>query len=415
MEQKVKIRWIPSNKKLYTEKGYLYTKMGDEFEVDISDLSSGSNEIIKYKCDYCGEIKEKIFHSYNVSRKKLQKDSCNMKFCKNKKKSEYLSSKPVPAGESVEDKYPHLIKDWDFDNNNGKTLRDFKPQSNKKVWWKCADCNHGWPAIISSRTRLGRSCPKCAGQIVTEENNLYNSYPDIAKWWHPTKNGTLTPYDVTKHSSKSIWWMCDEGHEWEVSVDSRTTFNSGCPYCTGKKAHEKNCLATYFPEISKEWHPTANEGLTPYDVRPRSNKKVWWLCKEGHELKIGVDHRVRSDGCSVCSESKGEKRVRMFLETNNIMFKSQYKFKDLIGINGGLLKFDFAIFNPNKDISLLIEFDGIFHFGKIYVDDYYERTVEHDKRKDNYCLKNNIPLLRIPYWEMKNIEKILEKELIKYK
>ena len=42
--------------------------------------------------------------------------------------------------------------------------------------------------------------------------------PDLAKQWHPTKNGTLTPADVTLHSGKKVWWMYDKGHEWQTTV-----------------------------------------------------------------------------------------------------------------------------------------------------------------------------------------------------
>lgn len=60
---------------------------------------------------------------------------------------------------------------------------------------------------------------------------------------------------------------------------------------------------------------------------------------------------------------------------------------------------------------MLIEYDCAYHFGKLYENDGYEIRVIHDKKKDDYCKQNNIPLLRIPYWEFDNIENILSKEL----
>ena len=68
--------------------------------------------------------------------------------------------------------------------------------------------------------------------------------------------------------------------------------------------------------------------------------------------------------------------------------------------------------NENNEVKSLVEYDGIFHYEKQYDDDGFERTQYHDSLKNEYCAKNNIPLLRIPYWEFDNIENILQKYLI---
>ncbi len=49
------------------------------------------------------------------------------------------------------------------------------------------------------------------------KQSLAQTHPDIAKQWHPTNNGDLSPSDVTKGSHKKIWWKCDkeDDHEWE--------------------------------------------------------------------------------------------------------------------------------------------------------------------------------------------------------
>jgi len=62
---------------------------------------------------------------------------------------------------------------------------------------------------------------------------------------------------------------------------------------------------------------------------------------------------------------------------------------------------------------MLIEYDGEFHFKKFYEDDGFETLQIHDKMKDEYCKNNNIPLLRIPYWDYDKIEEIVRKTLIK--
>ena len=61
-------------------------------------------------------------------------------------------------------------------------------------------------------------------------------------------------------------------------------------------------LASEFPDIANEWHPTKNGDLTPDRIAPHSNKKVWWLCPNGHDYIKTVDQRTgRGYGCSYCS------------------------------------------------------------------------------------------------------------------
>jgi len=131
--------------------------------------------------------------------------------------------------------------------------------------------------------------------------------PELAKEWHPTKNESLTPYDVTLKSGKKVWWKCEKGadHDWKSAVYSRSNGN-GCPVCRGLKVVASNCLTTVNPKLAKEWHPTKNDSLTPYDVSEHSNKKVWWKCDNGddHEWISFICNRSRGVGCPVCAGKK---------------------------------------------------------------------------------------------------------------
>jgi predicted Zn-ribbon and HTH transcriptional regulator len=63
-----------------------------------------------------------------------------------------------------------------------------------------------------------------------------------------------------------------------------------------------NDLATKNPELASEWHPTKNKNLTPSDVMPSSNKKVWWLCKKcGYEWQATINNRSnKKSACPKC-------------------------------------------------------------------------------------------------------------------
>ena len=76
-----------------------------------------------------------------------------------------------------------------------------------------------------------------------------------------------------------------------------------------KKLSEDYNLAICFPEIAKEWHPTKNGELHPQNCSPKSNKKVWWICKDGHEWDASIGSRLgtknrKGTGCPICYRSK---------------------------------------------------------------------------------------------------------------
>ena len=148
---------------------------------------------------------------------------------------------------------PDLAKQWHPTQNGDLTPYNVLPHSNKKVWWKCEE-GHEWKATINNRTN-GRNCPYCSGQLVCIDNCLQTLNPEIANEWHPSKNGYLTPNDVTTGSGKKVWWQCEKGHEWEAIIKSRAKSGQGCPFCSGKRVCIDNCLLTLNPELAKEWHP----------------------------------------------------------------------------------------------------------------------------------------------------------------
>jgi hypothetical protein len=73
---------------------------------------------------------------------------------------------------------------------------------------------------------------------------------------------------------------------------------------------QDNCLENRNPNLTKEWHPVRNGKLTPKDITPGSNKKVWWRCKKRHEWKASVGNRNRGRGCPYCARFKHKTDVK---------------------------------------------------------------------------------------------------------
>ena len=140
---------------------------------------------------------------------------------------------------------------------------------------------------------------------LSSHHNLAVKNPELAKLWHPTRNGDLTPAQVTPGSDRKVWWKCSRGHEWEASIGSRAR-GRGCPYCAKEKIGKKirkaalkrsGSLVDRDPELAKEWHPTKNGELTPTQVTPGNGKKVWWRCSRKHEWEAVINDRTRGTGC----------------------------------------------------------------------------------------------------------------------
>ena len=200
--------------------------------------------------------------------------------------------------------FPKLAKEW-HPTKNGKLMPwNVSQSSSKKVWWKC-EKGHEWESTVLNRVgfekqiRKGRGCPYCSHQKVYKEISLEFLNSKLVKEWHPTKNGRLTPKDVTSNSTKKVWWKCKKcNSEWKDSVNRRALSKS-CPYCDGKRVNETNSLASLNHKLAKEWNFTKNRELTPCDVTCKSSKKVWWKCLIcDYEWKSTINER--NNGQSKC-------------------------------------------------------------------------------------------------------------------
>ena len=197
-----------------------------------------------------------------------------------------------------------LLEQWDAQRNAPLTPRELSYGSKRKVWWRC-EKGHEWQAMVKSRA-VGTGCPVCASRrLVPGENDLASTHPDLARQWHPVKNGSLTPRDIMAGTRRKVWWRCDKGHEWQAGVASRAA-GTGCPVCAGRKVLTGfNDLACRFPDVAAQWHPTLNGDLAPAHVSSYSNRKVWWRCPLGHEYQAAVSARtMNGSGCPYCAGRK---------------------------------------------------------------------------------------------------------------
>jgi hypothetical protein len=198
--------------------------------------------------------------------------------------------------------HPELAGQWHPTKNGDLTPCGVSFGSVHKIWWLCEE-GHSWEATVNHRSS-GTGCAVCRGlKVEVGFNDLATLRPDLAAEWHPTKNGDLTPQDITVNSNKKIWWLCEKGHSWSVSPNIRFAGN-GCATCSGQKVEVGfNDLATLRPDLAAEWHPTKNVDLTPQDITVGSGRKVWWSCNLGHSWPAAPATRLRGSGCAACAST----------------------------------------------------------------------------------------------------------------
>ena len=206
---------------------------------------------------------------------------------------------------SLAEKYPNIAREWDYEKNKGLTPEMLFSGTHQKVWWICPK-KHSYYASIANRTNNGRNCPYCSNQKVLKGfNDLATINPLIAKEWSYKLNNGLTPEDVTSKTHKKVWWKCSRcGNDYYSSVAFRSS-GGGCNICNGDKAKEGyNDFLTVAPHLEKEIHPTKNKDIDYKSIRPKSDKKLWWICDKGHIWESMVKKRVLGQGCPFCSNKK---------------------------------------------------------------------------------------------------------------
>lgn len=217
----------------------------------------------------------------------------------------YCSGRSVTAETSLAVQFPVIAAQWHPTRNGAVTPDSLMPGSNRRVWWKC-NRGHEWQATVKSRTS-GCGCPICTNRkVVVGQNDLATTDPELAKQWHPSKNGSLRADQIQAGSGKKVWWICESGHEWQASILSRSGSGTGCPVCAGKKVVPGiNDLASRFPALAEQWHREKNGALTPQMVSVNSNRRVWWQCEKGHEWQVAISRRATGNtGCPFCTGRK---------------------------------------------------------------------------------------------------------------
>lgn len=286
----------------------------------------------------------------------------------------------------------------------GFLTAQYPTRVNGRFGWHCK-CVCGKEIDVDSnnlRTGKTKSCGCQRKKLVSQSNtkDLTGKQFDDLLVLGPTENRT----------SSGIVWKCQCicGNIVYIPTGNLTSHHTtSCGCKKGQRIGEKLHLKLTGKRFGK---------LTVLKELPSQNYESRWLCQCdcGNQIEsIGwhlTTGKINSCGC--LKSSKGEFKIAQILTENNIPFETEKTFLTCRSPKGYLLRFDFFV-----DNKYLIEYDGEQHFlnqpNKIYTKNKLERIVESDKIKTQWCLDNQIPLIRINYTQFQNLtiqDLLLKKE-----
>lgn len=277
------------------------------------------------------------------------------------------------------------------------TMVELKGMKSVVIVW-CGNPNHEpykvrFDAFKGTSKKEGTRCEQCR-----REKDTVWAKDKIIEYVQSQNYKFIRFIKFNKYAS-IIEVQCDKGHEpYEVYFSN---------FYNGKRCGQ--CYITWTKEKIIEFVEKEGYKFIRFINFEKNNSLIEIECPKGHVVQMRFRKFREGCRCAICNESKGEREIRDLLKRLNIDFEPQYKFDDCKCKNN--LPFDFYI----PLLNIAIEYDGIQHFEILPHWGGVNKLIEtkiHDTIKTNYCKENNIKLIRIPYWELKNIKNILIKELV---
>jgi hypothetical protein len=245
LSEKVIVKWNHKTKAFYEDKGYVFTKYGDEFSIYLSDLPESSAVKIECKCDYCGDPTEKKYNAFKKSRQDIEKDCCSKYECQQEKMKEICLLK---HGLTHNCKRPDVIYKI---SNSQKTPYEDVVESFKKKGFTLITTENEYKNIRTNSEYLYFICNKHK-EYGSQKTTLYNlskstnnckccNYETVGdvqrlpfayiKKGFESKGYKLLEVEY-KTSSTPMRYICPKHKEYEQTIAWNHLKNGeGCYYC----------------------------------------------------------------------------------------------------------------------------------------------------------------------------------------
>lgn len=292
-----------------------------------------------------------------------------------------------------------------------KFIDDYKGAKNKYKF-RC-DCGNIFEASISNAYRRKRGCGNCNRSEFADNKELFEekAYESVKTFFDLIEDLNYEALNDYKKNMDVINIKCNKHNEiWETRPNYILNGHGRCKKCIDEEITEKRIIRQKerFEEKIKDDNFIKLVG----EFKGLENETDFECLVCGNIYKTKpVYYYYYNSRCPKCKASKGELKIIKYLNEKNIKYKHEYSFDEFRGKRNRLYRFDFAILGKRNGVKALIEYDGIMHYKKKRKNQDLFECMERDNIKSEYAKKKKIKLIRIPYWEIDNIENILDREL----
>lgn len=250
----------------------------------------------------------------------------------------------------------------------------------------------------------------------------YCAHKQLPEWYIrdliSQKSPHITIQDSFTKLTQKVTAHCNIHNYDYITTPQYILQGSECEYCRIDKIAKANTLSQ---KKAQERVTKANPTIQMTGEYTGQHNKTEFTCLKCGYSWIGSVMSMFTNGtnCPKCGKNiyKGEARLEEILQKHNINYQRQYAIENCK--DNKSLPFDFAIFDSSKQLVALCEYDGEQHYrpvdfsgDKLMAKEQFKKTKKHDEIKNTYCKENNIPLIRIPYYEYNNMELFLIKKII---
>jgi hypothetical protein len=230
LSKTVKVTWNIAQVKKYTEMGYEFTKIGDEFDLKIEHLKDGSTKKVKVVCDYCGTIVEKAYNTYiNGKKNGLGKDCCVKCVGVKRKESDKFYNRQYISHQRLDGDF--ILQEFIKKGYTPQFTKEEYKDNNQKLPFVCdKHKDKGTQYINYGHLQQGGSCVYCVNEKRGSHFKLNQQYVFD---YYKTRGLIVLDNQVYKSKDDKLAFTCVE-HSKEIqyiSLRGLKKTQTPCKFC----------------------------------------------------------------------------------------------------------------------------------------------------------------------------------------